>query len=553
MLLKNNKKQVKVRTCILSTMMTITFGFLIVRLAYIQLTEGPTLEVSANQQYYYEEYTDNLNFKLLDRNNESLFKHTVKYYAVIDPMTFFTLNEDNAFLLMKNVSYILRGCDKDYDVSLLQYEMEQGNHSYEIDKDSYEKLKKIKDVRGIYVYEYEDYNKNSDWNIRNLLSTGVKYSDNSKLKDEGTLEREIYEYVKNNEQDKVRFEKDVSGNIIAETFIENKENKNVVTTLDSRIQDKVEEVLRSKNYEEYKQVGAIIMESDTGDILAMAQKNDNLSNVNIGVPSGSGFLMGSTFKTILYETALEKELIGQDEKFYLLKNILPKSIEKLVSYNLQEAYIASSNHTFAQVGWKVGMDNIYELASKQGLFDKILGLQDERNGTIEGYKEESNLDVITNTSIGQTVRSTPVAALTIPNTVINNGIYIKPRIIKEIVSDVNEVVKKYESESTRVFSEYTAGVIKAGMIGVVNDDLGTGSNARIDNLEVGGKTGTTEYFQGEKKSSDGWFTGFFRYNNKYYSMVIYLPQIEDKSGDSKTACLVFKDIVETLIKDDYLN
>lgn len=552
MLFKSNEKKVKVRICILATMMTLTFGGLMVRLAYIQLTEGPALGVSANKQYYYEEYTDNINFKLLDRNSENLFNHTVKYYVVIDPMTFFTLNEESAFLTMKNISYILRDYDKDYDVSLLQYEMEGGNHSYEVDKESYEKLVEIKDVRGMYVYEYMDYEKNNNWNIKNLLSSSVKSSDNNQLKDEGTLEREIHEYVKDNKEEVVRFEKDVSGNIIGETIASNENNRNVVTTLDDKVQDKVEEVLRDEKYEEYKQIGAVIMESKTGDILAMAQKNDSLSNVNIGVPSGSGFLLGSTFKTIVYEAALEKGLVTQDEKFHL-KGIFPSSIEKLGSYNIHQAYVASSNDTFAQIGWKVGMDNIYEIANKQGLFDSTLGLQDEKKGEIEGYKKEKNLDIITNSSIGQTVRSTPVAALAIPNTVVNNGIYVKPRIIKEIVTDKSEIVKKYDTESARVFSEYTASVIKDGMIGVVNDDLGTGSNARVEKVEVGGKTGTTEYLDGEKKCSDGWFTGFFQHNNKYYSMVIYLPQIEDKSGDSKTACLVFQDLVENLVKENYLN
>lgn len=548
MFYKNIKKHVKIRNCVLLSTLTLIIIALLVRLAYLQLTEGPTLSVSANKQYYYEEDTTNINFKLLDRNNNNLFNHKIKYYTVIDPLTFYTLNEDNAFITMKNISYVLRSYNKDYDISLLQYEMDGGNFSYEIDEACYEKLKVLDNVRGIYVYKYDEYEKSNNWSIKNLLSSGMKYSDNSKLKDDGTLEREIYEYTKGNERDQIRFERDVSGNLIKETNIINKDNNTVVTTLDYNIQSRIEEILRSDKYKEYGQIGAVIMESDTGDILSMAQKDDNLSNVNIGVPSGNGFLLGSTFKTIVYEAALENQLVSENEKFYL-KGIFPKSIEKLGSYYLNEAYIASSNDTFAQVGWKVGMDNIYNMASKLGLFSKALNLQDEKSGIIEGYKVENNLDIITNTSIGQTVRVTPLAALAIPSTVVNGGLYIKPRILKQIISENGEVLKEYTTESTEAFSEYTASVLKAGMIGVVEGDLGTGSNARIDNLEVGGKTGTTEYFAGEKKCSDGWFAGFFKHNNKYYSMVIFLPQIEDVSGDSKTACAIFKDIVENLIQD----
>ncbi len=542
---KSNKGQVTKRNYYLLSIMILMFIGLIIRFIYVQLMEGPTLSVSANEQYYYEEDINNINFKLLDRNDNNIFESTLKYYIVIDPLTFYTLNEEAAFISMKNVSYILRSFNRDYDISLLQYEIENGNKQYEINKECYEKLKNIEDVRGMYVYEYTEHKKYNDWNIKNILASGVKYSDNSKLKDEGTLEREIYEYIKDNKKEQLKLEKDVSGNIIKKVFSDIKGNNNVATTLDYNIQKKVEEILKSKNYEEYGQIGAVLMESTTGDILSMAQKNDSLSNVNIGIPSGNGFLLGSTFKTILYEAALENQLIGRDEKFYL-KKIFPKSIEKLGSYNMEQAYIASSNDTFAQIGWKVGMDRIYELSNRLGLFNKTLNLQDEKSGTIEGYKVENNLDIITNTSIGQTVRTTPLAALSIPNTVVNGGKYIKPKIINKIISEEGKILKKYESESIEVFSESTANIIKEGMIGVVNDELGTGSNSKIDNIEIGGKTGTTEYLNGDKKCSDGWFAGFFKYDNKYYSMVIYLPQVEEKSGSSQIACSVFKDIVESL-------
>ncbi len=548
---KSNKRQVTVRNYVWLSIMVVMFIGLIIRFIHIQLMEGSILSVSANEQYSYEEDINNVNFKLLDRNNENIFDSTLRYYAVIDPLSFYTLNEELSFVPMKNISYILRSYNKDYDITLLQYEMESGNKQYEIDKECYEKLKAIEGVRGVYAYEYTEYKKSNDWNIKNILASGVKYSDNSQLKDDGTLEREIYEYTKDNKKEQLKIEKDVSGNIIKEVFTDTKSNANVITTLDYNIQKNIEEILRSKNYEEYGQIGAILMESQTGNLLSMAQKDDSLSNVNIGVPSGNGFLLGSTFKTIVYEAALESQLVGMDENFYL-KGIFPKSIEKLGSYNMKQAYIASSNDTFAQIGWKVGMDRIYELSNKLGLFNKTLNLNDEKSGIIEGYKVENNLDIITNTSIGQTVRTTPIAVLSIPNTVVNGGKYIQPKIIKEIINEEGKTLKEYESKSNKVFSEGIANIIKEGMVGVVNDDLGTGTNAKIDNLEVGGKTGTTEYFEGDKKCSDGWFAGFFNYNNKYYSMVIYLPQTEENSGSSQVACSVFKDIVENLIKENYL-
>ena len=83
--------------------MVVMFMGLIVRLVHVQLMEGPALSVSANEQYYYEEDINNVNFKLLDRNNENLFESTLRHYAVIDPITFYTLNEKSVFIPMKNI------------------------------------------------------------------------------------------------------------------------------------------------------------------------------------------------------------------------------------------------------------------------------------------------------------------------------------------------------------------------------------------------------------------------------------------------------------------
>lgn len=551
------KNKIKKRNYVAFAIFILLFIGLLIRLAYVQLTEGPSLAVSADKQYYYEEYTDNLTFKLLDNNGESLFDYVTKFYVVIDPMTFYTLNDEKAFVNMRNIMYILRDYDEAYDISELQSELEKGNKSYEVDENTYNKIKEIKGVKGIYFYEYKDYDKVINSNIKNILANPIKVSSNNELKDEGTLENTIYKYVKNNKKDKIRFEKDVSKNIISEEVIVNEDNNNVVTTLDKDIQSAVEESLRNEedsDFKDYIQIGAVLMESDSGRILSMAQKNDWVSNPNIGVTNNNGYLLGSTFKTIVYEAALENNLIKEDEVFEI-DNIVDgfeESIELQDEYTIREAYIASSNKAFINIGWQIGVDKIYEMAKKQGLFNSVLGLQDEAVGGIDGYGSKENVDIITLTSIGQTARSTPVGALSIANTVINNGVYVKPRIIETITKNNGSVVDRFEAEKNIVLSEHTASVLKQSMIGVVNNELGTGKEAKIPGIEVGGKTGTTEYIDGDKELSDGWFVGFFEYNGKKYSMVVFIPHSGEVQGKSSIACRMFKNIVENLIDKNLL-
>lgn len=554
--IRGNKQKILGRTYALTSIMIVLFIVLSLRLAYIQLFDNSSLQTMANRQYYYEENIKNMPYKLLDRESEELFNYEKKYYAVIDINNFITMNSKENLAEIQSLTYTLRNYNKDYDLTLIKYS-NQGKQYYDIDKTTYEKLKDVKTVKGFYVYETNETETQINSNIRNVITRGTKVSDSTKLKDEGTLEREVYEYVKDNKYTKIRFEKDVSGNIIDEKIVENKGNVNVKLTLDKNVQELSEKVLRDDKYKSYGQIGVVMMEADSGKILSMALKDDYGNNVNIGTPSENGFYVGSIFKTIVYEAALDEEIVGTKETFNLINGLFPKSKEKKYSYNMKEAFTSSSNNTFAQIGWRVGIENLYNYSKKQRLFSNILNLQDEKVGEIEGYPSKNSEEIITNTSIGQTVRATPLAALTIPNTVVNNGVYVKPIIIDSLIKEDGTVVKKYNTESERVINKNTAQTLKNSMIEVVNNDLGTGKKAMIPGVEVGGKTGTTEYFVKDKDNqniecSDGWFVGFFKYNNKYYSMVVFVPQILGNDAGGGTASYVFKDIVEGIVENKYL-
>lgn len=552
----NNKRGVINRTYKIGAMLTIIFVGLILRLGYVQLYNNNSLQTIANRQYYYEENIKNMPFKLLDRKDEDLFNYEKKYYAVIDVNNFVSLNNEDNLKEIQLLTYILRNYNKDYDITLIRYQLDYKKY-YAIDKTTYEKLGEIKNVKGFYTYESEEADNNINSNIRNILSRGIKNSDSTKLKDEGTIEREIYEYTKNNNSTKVRFEKDVSGTITDEKIIENEDNVNVKLTLDKQIQELTEEVLRKEEYKDYKQIGAIMMESDSGRILSMGLKDDYGNNVNIGIPSNDGFYVGSIFKTLVYEAALDENLVDTKETFNIISGLFPKSKEKKQSYTIEEAFVSSSNNAFAQIGWKVGLLNIFKYSKAQGMFSKVLNLQDEKVGKIEGIDTKNSSEIITNTSIGQTVRATPLEALAIPNTVVNKGVYVKPRIMDSIIKGDGTLIKEYKTESEKVLYKDTAETIKNAMIDVVNNELGTGKKAKIEGIEVGGKTGTTEYWVKDKDNkdiecSDGWFVGFFKYNNKYYSMVVFIPEILESDAGGGTAAYVFRDIVEGIIKNKLL-
>lgn len=547
----NFKRIIKSRNYIISGIFILIFTALIGKLYYIQFYKREDYTVMANKQYYYEENISNMKYKLLGRNNEHLFDYENKYYVVVDPIPFIYLNENTNSKEIDTITYILRNYNKKYDLSQLKYAEDKSKRTYEVDIDVHNKIKEYPNVKGIYAFKSENAIREKNWKIENLITHTEKYSKDEK-KDKNSLEMQINDMVKNNEYPKVIYEKNTDGKIIDEKIVENEDNVNVRLTLDKNIQNLVKDVLNKKDYEKYKQIGVTLVESNSGNILAMSQKNDNISNVNIGIPSNNGFLVGSVFKTLVLECALDNNIANLEDTFSI-KNIFPKSNEIKSTYSLQEAYLTSSNDVFAQLGWKVGSESMNEYAKNHGLLEKNLGLHDETKGKIEGIENKEDSGVITNTSIGQTVRATPLAVTSIPSVIVNNGIYVKPRIIDAYVDNNNKIIKELPKEEKRIISEKTAELLENEMNLVVKSKYGTGKNANVEGIYMGAKTGTTEYFVEGKEYSDGWFVGFFQYNGKYYSLVVFIPEIDiEKDAGGRTAAYLFKDIVENLVKSGYI-
>ena len=81
--------------------------------------------------------------------------------------------------------------------------------------------------------------------------------------------------------------------------------------------------------------------------------------------------------------------------------------------------------------------------------------------------------------------------ITAVSTIANKGVYVKPRIVKQIIdSTTGEVTEIPVEESERVLSEKTAEDVLSMMGTVVAE--GTGKNAQVQGYSIGGKTGTSE-------------------------------------------------------------
>lgn len=539
-------KHVK-RAVVLLIIFFVVFGALLWRIKVITMDKAETLGVLQESQFEEKVDVSDLKYIIFDQNGKQMLNYSNKYYAVIDPVTFTRNynNEDELFAL----TYILRDYNSNYNLLNMGIGKSTAKIRYEVDESTYKKLNNIKDVKGFYTYRFSAVDRGEAWKLENMLIS-IKNPSDDKTKKDDSLEMQIYKKTEKNETPKEIFNKDLDGNITHQGFNALDNNINVRLTIDKNIQDRVKEIITSDPYKKYDQIGVVLMESSSGKLLSMTQKDDSRANVNLG-STGNGFDPGSIFKVIVEEAGLERKRISLNEKYYCKNSIYSGIYDKCPEKDhghltIEEAMRVSCNNIFAQVGDKVGVNYFKENAESQGLFKKVLNFDSEADGRIVMPEQGEGAGQL---AIGQSMLITPIQAVSIANTVVNDGFYVKPYIIDAYVNNENKAIEVLKTDKHQSINKSTANILKNQMIKVVNS--GTGVAAKIPNIEVGGKTGTSTRIDGTKKTSDGWFTGFFKIKNKYYSMVIYVQNIDiENEQAANTAVPIFKEIVLAL--NDYL-
>lgn len=526
----------------------IMLGVLYYRVVKLQYIGADKLSVMADSQYSYKEDITDTNYLLFDSNGKQLISYNKKYYAVISPDIFKRNNLDTDSDQILTLMYVLRNYNSKYDLSNIGVVSNSQKLYYEIDESTYNKLKAIKGVKGFYTYEYSTSNKDGVWKMENLLVNPRK-TDNNALKSTDSLEIQIYNKTKENKKPQIIFDRDINGTIIGEKTSIPKNNVNVRLTVDKNIEDKIKEILNESKNKGFTQIGVTLMEAESGKIKALVQKDDTKPNVNLGVATNHGFYPGSIFKVIVEEAGLDRGTVSLRDKFTCKGLYEDETHYRHGTLTPEEAFVVSCNDIFAQIGNKVGFNNFYDNAKLQGLLEKVLGFDGEKNGEFEVEDAKYSDGSLGIASIGQSIRITPIEAISIANTVINNGIYVKPYIIDSYVDDDNNEIETLTTEQRPVIEKSTANIMKNQMVKVVKQ--GTGQAASMDTVEIGGKTGSTQRIEISNQSkkaeehSDGWFIGYFKLNGKHYSMVVFVQDInKDKDSGGTTAAPIFKDIVD---------
>ena len=211
---------------------------------------------------------------------------------------------------------------------------------------------------------------------------------------------------------------------------------------------------------------------------------------------------GSVFKTVTASAALQEGIvtdIDQEGQFTCTGSIEVAGVRiKCWRYyrphgaeSLRQALMNSCNPVFIGLGQKIGVTKYYEYLRKFGLFSKTgIQLPGEANSIFIKEEKAGPVELAT-ISFGQRFEITPLQMITAVSSIANDGIYIKPRIVKSIInSQTGEKTDMPVETGEQIISKENAEKVLSMMNSVVSE--GTGKNAKVEGYEVGGKTGTSE-------------------------------------------------------------
>jgi len=170
---------------------------------------------------------------------------------------------------------------------------------------------------------------------------------------------------------------------------------------------------------------------------------------------------------------------------------------------LKRALSESCDVYFYKTGHKLGVRKLSGYAREMGLGETTgIELPNEGSGLVptpewkkrvknRKWQEGETLSM----AIGQSFNlTTPLQICRLTAALSNGGILYQPSLIKEIQKLDSGKVEKYPPKVERRISvsPETLGLIKQGLVAAVNDKHGTGGQARLENIAVGGKTGTAQ-------------------------------------------------------------
>ncbi|MGP3635322.1 peptidoglycan D,D-transpeptidase FtsI family protein [Streptomyces sp. 24-1644] len=247
---------------------------------------------------------------------------------------------------------------------------------------------------------------------------------------------------------------------------------------------------------------------------------------------------GSTFKIVTAAAALDSGVVDDPDEPtdtpspYVLpgtSTVLPNEASGCGKASLSEAIRVSCNTVMAHLGVEVGLDGMVEAAGKFGFNDT--GLKIPSGVAKSNFDTDMSDDQLAQSSIGQfDTTATPLQMAMVASAVANGGDLRYPHLVDRTTTHDGDPVQQQGSRSYhQAMNPTTAMRLQRMMVDVVED--GTGTNAAIDGVTVGGKTGTAQHGIDNSGTPYAWFISWAQEKDSGRPAVAVAVVVEDASAN----------------------
>jgi stage V sporulation protein D (sporulation-specific penicillin-binding protein) len=319
----------------------------------------------------------------------------------------------------------------------------------------------------------------------------------------------------------------------------------LMTTIDPEIQADADAAMQSivAKYKPNFAV-AVVMRPKTGEILAMAtapsfnlnKRPSNIAELATNRVTQFAYEPGSTFKVITAAAAIENVPDWRNHSFYCA------GVQRVGKHNmhcwvnstsqrqhgqetLSESIRDSCNFGVYGFARLAGKSTMLRYAENFGIGDRIDvdGLRGPRVYVADGKKDWSP-EQLANFSFGQGMTLTPLQLTRVISTIANDGVMMKPMLIKEMRDESGKVVKSYLPEvDKRVIAPETAQEVRKMMERVMAEGSAR-KLAFVPGYKTAGKTGSAQKAIGRRGYADGKFisslAGFVPSVNPEFAVIV---------------------------------
>ena len=369
-----------------------------------------------------------------------------------------------------------------------------------------------------------------------------------------------------------------------------KPGQNVYLTIDHVLQKKAESLLRGVAG------AAVAMDPGSGRILALAsspsfdqnffasgmsheQWDSLISNPFRPMENKAiqgEYPPGSTYKIITALAGLEEGVIDEDTEvfcpgYYRFGNRTFRCWKRggHGRVKILKAITESCDVYFYKVGELLGVDRLAWYAKASGLGSPTgINLDKEAKGLIPTaawkkrrtgvpWQKGETLSI----AIGQGFNlATPLQMAGLTAAIANGGTRYRPMILEAIKSPDGRIIHQSQPEviGKVPISERTLELVRTGLWAVVNSDHGTARGSRLADIEISGKTGTSQVI-GRKKDdtrseedrpahlrAHAWFVAYAPSQNPVIAVAVL---VEHGEHGSSAAAPVARELIKTYLRN----